>query len=139
MEQHADVIPRDADLAAYLILFPLLQEDRSQDGTVAFRQFFKHLADHPACVIRNDLSQGIWFVRDKVIRGLLIEGFDSTVGAKMLGEHMIANGVHQWAEALGIADATLASQKLQAASKGFLLHVLYRLSGSQPGAQFQRD
>src|SRR3954471_4048270 len=129
MEQHADVIPCDADFAAYLILFPLLQEDRSQDGTVALRQFFDHLADHPACVIRNDESQGIWFVCDEVIRGLLIEGFGSTVSAKMLEEHMVANGVHQRAEALGVSDAALASQQLQGAREGFLLHVLYRLSG----------
>ena len=46
MKQHADVIPCDADFLAHLILFPLLQEDRSEDGTVAFRQFFQNRAGH---------------------------------------------------------------------------------------------
>ena len=52
---------------------------------------------------------------------------------------MVANGVDQGAEALGIPHAPGASYQLQTAGEGFLLDVLYGLAGSEPGAQLQRN
>jgi hypothetical protein len=134
MQQNADVVPRDADFAAHIVFLPLFQEDCSQNGAVARRQSFKHLAHYPARVIGDNATQGVWFASSETIRGLIIEGLHSTGGAKMLRQHVIANGVDQGPQALGIADAALASQQLQATGEGLLLHILDGLSGSQPGA-----
>ena len=130
MQENADVVPRDADFTAHVVFLSLFKEDCSQDGAVARRQGFEHLADYPACVFGNYATQGVWFAGNEAIRGLIIEGFHSTGRAKMLRQHVIANGVDQGSQALGIPDATLASQQVQAAGEGLLPHVLDGLSGS---------
>jgi hypothetical protein len=50
---------------------------------------------------------------------------------------VVADGIYEWPEPFGISDTAGASKQLQAAGKCLLLHVLYRLPGSQSGAQFQ--
>ena len=83
MQENADVVPRDAD-SRHTSSFSFFKEDRSQDGAVAPRQGFEHLADYPACVFGNYATQGIWFAGNETICGLIIEGLHSTRRAKML-------------------------------------------------------
>jgi hypothetical protein len=52
---------------------------------------------------------------------------------------VVADGIDQGAETLGIPYAPGTSYQLQTAGEGFLLDVLYGLAGSEPGAQLQGD
>src|ERR1700761_654023 len=110
MQWYANVVPCDAHFAAYLIFLPLFQEDRSQDSPVAFRQFFEDLAHHPTRVFRNHAGQSVRFARNEAFRGLVLQRFSSVVGAEVLREHVVADGIDQWTKALSIPNAALAPQ-----------------------------
>ena len=84
MQQYPDVVPCDANFAAYIVFLALLQEDRSQNGPIAFWQLFKHLADHPTRVFRNHAGQSVRFARNEAFRGLVLQRFGSAGGAKVL-------------------------------------------------------
>jgi hypothetical protein len=55
----------------------------------------------------------------------------------VLREHIVADGIDQWSEALCVSDAAGASQKLEAACEGLLLDVFQGLPGGEAGAQLQ--
>lgn len=137
MQQHPDVVPGDADFAAQIIFFAFFEKNRPEDGLVASGQFFKHLTHDTARVIRDDTAQSVGFPRDEALGRLLVQGFAPATGAEMLREHVVADGIHQWPEALRVANASRASQKLEAAGECLLLYIVHGLAGRQAGAHLQ--
>ena len=57
----------------------------------------------------------------------------------MLKQHVVAESIHEGAEALGLTDTALAAQGGEDAHEGFLAHILNGLRRMQAGTQLDLD
>lgn len=138
MQEDAEVARLDAERAADRVFILFFEKDHTEDGAVAFGQFFE-----------DPLHQLLAFPVDD--RGFDVDARVGRIGsvfgnlrmarlaAQMFEHDVLADGVDEGGEALGMVETATGADDADHAQQGFLAYVLDQLRRADFGAQLQPD
>jgi hypothetical protein len=137
MDEDPQIVPADAELPANFV-FGLVVQKGSEDGLVALRELCQKLADQGTGL----LGDGHFFDVDHFVLNLKMTGFEGDIlgtGAVVLQENVVANGIDEGAEALGVADRSVGANGTNHARERFLAKVVDGIGRKPPGAELQLE
>src|SRR5262245_55203175 len=138
MEQHAQIVTGDVEFGAELLPAGLVEEDGAQYLPVRLRQLVEHAADLQREVLRDQVVEDARAGGARV--GVLRHLLEPRALAHLLEEHVVADGVDEGAQALGLADAFLRADDAQNAQERLLTDVVdFSLMGAQAATQLDAD
>ena len=132
MEKHPEIVPVYSELYAYLVLVTLLKKNRLQQAAVPLIEAIQNMPDKLASVIRDDRTQGVGSGLDEALRSLIFQCLNAVGTTVLLHQNVVADGVNQRAESLGMAKTAFASYQRKRTGECLLFHVFNQFLTAQP-------
>jgi len=123
MQKDAKIVSRNREPRADFVLIHVLEKNGAKDGTVAFWKLREDIPnDLPGFGRDGEFFQIENFVWDFGMRG--IERDISGTRAVVLEENVVANGIHEGAQPIALANTPVGTQRTKDAAEGFLTEVV---------------
>jgi predicted DNA-binding protein (UPF0251 family) len=136
VQEDAQVIAVDAKVAANGILVALFEENFAEKPAVALGHLLEDLPNLLCHLLVGDSAQHVDVGGGKVPFFVVVEGIVPGVCPVVLEQNVVAHGVHESTEAVGLADLSV-TQGDEYAGECFLAYVLNRLRGIQARAELE--
>lgn len=136
MQEDTEVVAVDPKLTADGIFVALFKKNFTEEATVALGHVVEDFADFLFGLFSGEGAEEIDASGGKVLLLVVVEGGVALRSAVGLEQDVVANGIDERAEALGLVDF-LTTDGAEDAGEGFLADILDGLRRVQTGAEFE--
>lgn len=138
MQQYAQVVAVYPEVVADLIFVTLLEEDFAEQPAVTLRHLVEDFADFMRHLLVCNSAEHIHVGGWEVALLFVIERIVTGRSAIVLEQYVVAHGIDEGPEAIGLPDLSVA-QGGKDTGESFLAHIFDSLWRVQTGTQFELD